>query len=80
MPRIEAHEVFDRLWKKSENRNKARRDAYKWMRLAMKLSHSQAHIARFDIEQCQELMRLVYRDHPRLRTFASRLLYGEDYK
>ena len=73
--RIRAHRVFDEIWKKGL---KKRHQAYAWMREAMEMSHSQAHIANFSEEQCDQLIQLVYRDFPQFQTRYSRLLYGED--
>lgn len=53
--RIRAHDAFDTLWQTK----KERRDAYHWMRKAMGMSKDQAHIGRFNIEQCSRLVELV---------------------
>lgn len=51
--RIEAHDAFDRLWKGKHMR---RKEAYVWMQNTMMLSAEDAHIGRFTIEQCQQLV------------------------
>jgi len=74
LARIRAHTVFDRIWK---SKAKKRHQAYGWMRQAMGLSHSEAHIAMFSIEQCEKLIQLVYRDFPQFRTRYSSILYDD---
>jgi len=54
--RIEAHAVFDRLWKGG---SMSRSAAYRWLREAMELSEAEAHIGRFTSEQCLALMAKV---------------------
>ena len=54
--RIEAHEVFDALWRGGEM---TRGEAYRWLRTAMGLSRAEAHIGNFDEEQCDRLIALV---------------------
>lgn len=55
--RIKAHDAFDQLWK---IRGMKRKDAYQWMKESMELPGEEAHIGRFDIEQCQKLIGLVF--------------------
>lgn len=55
--RIEAHEVFDTLWR--NNPSMSRDAAYRWMREKMGLSAEEAHIGRFDKMQCERLIALV---------------------
>jgi len=74
--RIEAHRAFDQIWKRRLVRRRS--DAYSWMRLVMGLTHNQAHLSQFTVEQCDKLTSLVYRDYPKLRTRFSRLLYGDE--
>ena len=50
------HEKFDRLWKEG---HLSRRQAYRWLQRAMKMTEEQAHIGRFTIEQCRTLYRLL---------------------
>lgn len=54
--RIRAHAVFDQLW---QYRGAKRREAYRWMKRVMQLSRSEAHIGRFTLEQCEQLIALV---------------------
>lgn len=80
--RIEAHRVFDEVWKRrlinsGKSRNANRHMAYSWMRKAMDLTHNTAHIGNFDKPQCEKLMLLVHRDYPQLRTRWSRLMYDD---
>ncbi len=74
--RIRAHAVFDQIWK--DRLVKHRGAAYDWMRRAMAISRNNAHIGHFTREQCEELIRLVYRDFPNLKTGLDRLIYDED--
>jgi ssDNA-binding Zn-finger/Zn-ribbon topoisomerase 1 len=54
--RIRAHAAFDELWKDGRMR---RPDAYRWMQQAMGLDVDGAHIGKFTIEQCDQLVTLV---------------------
>jgi ssDNA-binding Zn-finger/Zn-ribbon topoisomerase 1 len=72
--RIKAHFVFDQIWKNNYMR---RREAYRWLRNSMSISHSEAHIGHFDQEQCEKLIKLVYAAFPKLQTRYSRLAWGE---
>jgi ssDNA-binding Zn-finger/Zn-ribbon topoisomerase 1 len=53
--RIEAHDAFDALWKCRYVRS--RTAAYRWLQAAMGMTEDEAHIARFNIDQCETLMR-----------------------
>jgi len=64
--RIEAHALFDRIWKEKLVKNRGA--AYKWMQKALGLSKSQAHIGEFSTEQCRQLMKAVYDDYPKIRS------------
>jgi len=80
--RIEAHRVFDEIWKQrllniKKSRNANRHMAYSWMREAMNLTHNTAHIGLFSKADCEALMLLVHRDYPQLRTRWSRLMYDD---
>jgi len=74
--RIKAHAAFDQIWKGHHVRNRFL--AYSWMRKAMGLTDSTAHISMLTIPQCEELVRLVYRDFPQLKGRLERLLYDAD--
>lgn len=58
---MEAHRVFDTLWHGDKRK---RTLAYVWLRQVMGLSEGECHIALFDIEQCQQVVRLVRRYNP----------------
>jgi len=61
--RRRAHATFDLLWQSRRHAsNSARKNAYVWMRQAMGLSVEEAHIGRFTIEQCEQLIALVERE------------------
>lgn len=53
-----AHTYFDQLWKSGEM---TRTEAYKWLSQVMGLRYQQAHIARFDAEQCRRVVLMVQR-------------------
>jgi ssDNA-binding Zn-finger/Zn-ribbon topoisomerase 1 len=56
--RMRAHEVFDKLW---VDRHMTRTEAYAWMGKILDLPPHEAHIARFDIAQCEKLIEAVTR-------------------
>jgi uncharacterized protein DUF3268 len=74
--RMRAHAVFDLTWKQKLVSHRGA--AYNWMRQVMGLTHSQAHIGMFDRDQCELLIRMVYRDYPGLMDRYARLIYDED--
>lgn len=54
--RVKTHNLFDKIWKKKlMNRS----HAYRWMAEEMGLTAKQAHIGKFNIEQCEKLQELV---------------------
>jgi len=58
--RMAAHGEFDPMWKnRKRKKNQARRNAYKWLQEQMNLSKEEAHIGRFNEEQCFELLRIM---------------------
>lgn len=54
--RKRAHSLFDTLWKK---KGMKRQDAYKIMQKLMEMSKREAHIAKFSVEQCKQLIELL---------------------
>lgn len=54
--RMEAHDLFDRLWKKKLY---TRKKSYELLQEMMNLSAEEAHISRFNIEQCEKLIGLL---------------------
>lgn len=56
LARIEAHEVFDTLWKR---RGMSRWEAYRWLATELKLTPDQCHIGLFDEAQCQRVIQAV---------------------
>lgn len=56
--RIKAHQVFDKLFE-GENAVMIRDEAYAYMQTIMNLSEEQAHISKFDVEHCKELIDLL---------------------
>ena len=56
--RKKAHNSFDRLWKKP-TRIMSRFEAYKWLSKQMGLEIEDTHIAMFESEQCQNVVKLA---------------------
>lgn len=54
--RIRAHDAFDQLWK---GKHMSRGDAYGWMQEQMSMTGDEAHIGKFNEDQCDELEVLV---------------------
>lgn len=54
--RMRVHAVFDRLWQ--EGRMK-RKQAYTWLQRNMEMTPEQAHIGKFDQEQCDRVIEKV---------------------
>jgi ssDNA-binding Zn-finger/Zn-ribbon topoisomerase 1 len=81
--RINAHIAFDHMWKTKKMR---RYDAYAWLSQSMRLPMEEAHIGRFTVEQCEQLIALVRKkmkgNMPSIRTLWDRLtkdsLWEED--
>jgi ssDNA-binding Zn-finger/Zn-ribbon topoisomerase 1 len=78
--RIFAHRVFDRLWKveRGEAPRMTRGQAYGWMRKVMKLKNADAHIGTFTVDQCNALVRHVFKKYPNVRTAWDKLAGDED--
>lgn len=57
--RMKAHRAFDQLWKSGRM---SRSGAYHFMQGLMRMSSAEAHIGRFTIEQCEELLALLERN------------------
>ena len=56
--RMKAHESFDKLYQ-GENSLMTRLEAYDYLQLIMNLSQEDAHISKFTIQQCQDLIELL---------------------
>jgi ssDNA-binding Zn-finger/Zn-ribbon topoisomerase 1 len=54
--RIKAHAAFDGWWKK---KGITRKQAYVHLRRILNISKDEAHIGRFDVEQCEKLVLLI---------------------
>lgn len=54
--RRKAHHAFDPLWRDKEKRT--RRWAYEWLAQEMGLTKEQTHIAKFDVEQCKQVVNI----------------------
>ena len=65
--RIEAHRLFDAIWK---NGIMSRKDAYRWIQDIFSLSDAQAHIGQFSDYRCDCLMaetrKVLENNHVRL--------------
>lgn len=67
--RIDAHEVFDSLWKRKAKKGftltEARKLAYEWLSKELELPRAETHIAMFGPTQCTKVIKLCmpyYRD------------------
>ncbi len=56
--RIKAHMVFDKLFE-GQNPLMTRTEAYEYLQNLMGLEQKEAHIGKFSIEECQELIDLL---------------------
>jgi hypothetical protein len=56
--RKQCHKAFDLLWK---GQKLTRRATYQWLRIAMKMTRSQAHIGQFNEVQCRKLLTILRR-------------------
>lgn len=54
--RMKAHDAFDKLWKGKNKLVASRRQAYMAMQEMMEMSAEDAHISRFNVEQCKKLI------------------------
>ncbi len=59
--RIEAHRLFDKLWKADDGKLMTRGAAYRWMQEELGLSKDDAHIGKFDVATCDRLKVAVRR-------------------
>lgn len=57
--RAEAHAAFDVLWRTGRM---SRKRAHRWLRISMNVPEHEAHICRFDVAQCRQLLVLVERE------------------
>ena len=51
--KINAHSVFDTIWKSGEM---SRTKAYKWLADKLNIKDSECHIGMFDIEKCKDVV------------------------
>lgn len=61
---MRAHAMFDRIWKSGAVAK--RRHAYAWMVQKLVLKKDEAHIAMFDKNRCDQLIKSVLEDFPAL--------------
>ena len=54
--RIQTHALFDELWKSGEM---TRNQAYSWLKDALNLTEDEAHIGKFDKDQCERLINFL---------------------
>ncbi|MBD3407375.1 MAG: hypothetical protein GF411_14760 [Candidatus Lokiarchaeota archaeon] len=59
--RIEAHNLFDKLWNGPEATMR-RKEAYKWLARTMDLDKDNAHISKFSKEQCDKLIKILTKE------------------
>lgn len=55
LKRMEAHRVFDALWKSGRM---TRTGAYRWLAGELRLAEGRAHIGGFEMNQCQRVIEL----------------------
>ena len=55
LKRMEAHRVFDSLWKSGRM---TRTGAYRWLAGELRLAEGRAHIGGFEMNQCQKVIEL----------------------
>lgn len=53
--RVEAHKALDKLW---QSGLMSRKEAYRLLQLSMGLPEDEAHIAKFSMERCQQVIDL----------------------
>lgn len=53
--RVEAHKAFDRLW---TNGLMDKKQAYRWLQANLDLPEQEAHIGRFSLFRCEQVIRL----------------------
>lgn len=53
-----AHAVFDPLWKTG---NMVRKEAYRFLCEKMNMTEAQAHIGKFDVDECKRLVEILNR-------------------
>lgn len=53
--RATAHAIFDKLWK---SKRMTRTQAYRWMAKEMGMTRATAHISKFSLTQCEQLIRI----------------------
>lgn len=56
--RIKAHEAFDAMWRA---RGWNRREGYQWLQNVFDMTSGEAHIGKFDLEQCERLIERIQR-------------------
>jgi len=72
--RMACHYSFDKTWKTRRRRkNAARTRAYRWLQAEMNLTEQEAHIGRFDVEQCKKLLSIM--NKMTLEQFKERIDY-----
>lgn len=55
LKRQEIHYIFDSFWK---SRKWSRTEAYRWLAASMKLPEENAHIAFFEMDECEQVINL----------------------
>jgi len=59
--RMTCHALFDQLWR-GDGRRMSRKSAYKYMQAQMGMTADEAHIGKFDAEQCRRLISILKGD------------------
>ena len=56
--KMEAHQIFDTLWKASPPFFPSRFLAYQWLSVQMNVSQELTHIGMFDVDQCNRVIQV----------------------
>lgn len=59
LKRMETHQVFDDYWRR---RGMTRTAAYRWLAKHLHLSVEQTHIGSFEMDQCQQVIKLCQKE------------------
>lgn len=54
--KMDVHRLFDPLWKEKKI---SRKDAYRWLALALEIEFKRCHIGNFDEDMCERAIKLI---------------------
>lgn len=55
----EVHYYLDIIWLNNSNKSKSRTALYKWLSIQMNINSQDAHVKKFDLEQCKQALRIL---------------------